>query len=254
MAMIESRTYSSKSERLRQHLLEEMAAGRLSASEPLPSENALAASFGVCRNTVRRAFGELERAGIIRRIRGKGTFLRSGPMRLTVSSQQPTRLQPTESGPLAVSSQQMQAYALLLPEVRRSLYPSLIRGFGRAAAESTRPRQVLVCQTENDIYRQADIVLQMLDRHVAGVALVPTTVAPTPAYHVSQLQAAGVAVVLCHRPVVGAAAPCVSWDWHEVGRLAAKALLERGHRRIAFVSSSRYAVPEAYEAGLRAGL
>jgi len=207
-----------------------MASGRLSVSEPLPSENVLASTFGVCRNTVRRAFGDLEKQGIIRRIRGKGTFLKR--------STSTTR-----------NSSQLALYALILPELRRSVYPSLIRGFGQAAGEMT--RQVMVCQSGNDIYKQADIVLQVMDKKVEGVALVPTTIQSTPAYHVRLLQQNGIAVVFCHRPIPEVQAPCVTWDWEKVGKLAAQRFLSSGHQKIGMISPVRYGVPEAYLRGLK---
>lgn len=47
---------------------------------PLPSEPALAAQFGVSRVTVRKTLQELEAEGLVRRVRGLGTFpSRSGP-------------------------------------------------------------------------------------------------------------------------------------------------------------------------------
>lgn len=224
------RLASTKRDRLTQHLLDEVTSGRLSSAEPLPSENVLASTFGVCRNTVRRAFEDLEKQGIIRRIRGKGTFLKRAP----ASSSRPT---------------QLALYALILPELRRSLYPSLIRGFGQAAGEMT--RQVMVCQSGNDIYKQADIILQVMDNKVEGVAMVPTTLPATPAYHVRQLQQSGIAVVFCHRGIPEVQAPCVTWDWQEVGRLAAQTLLSYGHKRIGMITPMRYRVPEAYWRGIQ---
>ncbi len=52
--------------------------GRLAADTRLPPERQLAASLGVSRMTVRQALGELERAGLLRRVVGRagGTFVR----------------------------------------------------------------------------------------------------------------------------------------------------------------------------------
>jgi GntR family transcriptional regulator len=51
--------------------------GALAPGELLPPERRLAASLGVSRMTVRQALGELERAGLLRRVvgRGGGTFV-----------------------------------------------------------------------------------------------------------------------------------------------------------------------------------
>jgi GntR family transcriptional regulator, arabinose operon transcriptional repressor len=219
-----------KADQVRRFVLREVAAGRFAATEPLPPEAEIASSFGVCRNTVRRAFFELEKQGVIRRIRGKGTFLRP---------------QNTVQRPA-----QLAAFALILPEVRRSLYPSLVRGFGRAAGERT--QQVMVCQTDNSVPKQADTILQLLDKRVAGVAIVPTTTPETPTYHIRVLQDHDIPVVFCHRSVAGTTAPCITWDAGEVGRMAGRFLLDCGHKRMSFLSLvARYPLSQSYADGFR---
>jgi len=230
MSVTASLNLGRKADQVHRYVMEEVAAGRFATAEPLPPEAALASTFGVCRNTVRRAFFELEKQGVIRRIRGKGTFLR-----------------PQGNSPRA---SQLAAFALILPEVRRSLYPSLVRGFGRAAAD--RAHQVMVCQTDNSVPKQADIILQLLDKRVAGVAIVPTTVPETPPYHIRLLQEQGIPVVFCHRSVIGTSAPCVTWEANEVGRMAGRFLLEHGHSRVGFLSLvDRYPLSESYAEGFR---
>ena len=49
--------------------------GELVAGQRLPSENDLAAEYGVARMTVRRAARELTERGLIRVVTGKGTFV-----------------------------------------------------------------------------------------------------------------------------------------------------------------------------------
>lgn len=53
----------------------EIAAGRLQAGEPLPSVRALAAQLLVSIITVKRAYDELEREGVIFSRQGLGTFV-----------------------------------------------------------------------------------------------------------------------------------------------------------------------------------
>lgn len=50
--------------------------GDLEAGDPLPSESALTAEYGVARTTVRHALAELEGAGLIEAVHGKGRFVR----------------------------------------------------------------------------------------------------------------------------------------------------------------------------------
>jgi len=53
------------------------AAGTLRAGEPLPSIRPLAEELRVNRNTVAKAYAELENQGVIETIAGKGCFVRA---------------------------------------------------------------------------------------------------------------------------------------------------------------------------------
>ena len=62
--------------------IERALRARLADAEPgdaLPSEPAMAAEFGVARMTVRAAINNLEVAGLVERIPGRGTFARREP-------------------------------------------------------------------------------------------------------------------------------------------------------------------------------
>src|SRR4051812_24978298 len=62
------------------------AAGALRTGEPLPSIRPLAETLRVNRNTVAKAYAELENQGVIETIAGKGCFVRAGdsPYKKTV--------------------------------------------------------------------------------------------------------------------------------------------------------------------------
>ncbi len=49
--------------------------GELAPGDPLPSESTLAERYGVARGTVRHALAELEGAGLIASVHGKGRFV-----------------------------------------------------------------------------------------------------------------------------------------------------------------------------------
>ena len=218
-----------KYERLRQLFIEEILAGRLKPGDMLPTEQQLAVSHAIARSTVRQALAVLERDGLIQRIQGKGTFIHE-EARVTLR-------------------QGLDVFALVLPETQAGFYPSLQRSFDEAAGRVH--NQILVCQSNNKLDRQGNVILQLIDKDVAGVAIVPVTAPPTPAYHIRQIQKAGIPVVFCHRRVEGVRAPLLAIPFREVGRLAGRALAERGHRRVAFFATQRSEPSIGYLSGLR---
>jgi GntR family transcriptional regulator len=59
-----------------------IASGRLSPGEELPPIRTLAMQLRVTPNTVVKAYGELEAAGVVRTRPGAGTYVSEGPTRL----------------------------------------------------------------------------------------------------------------------------------------------------------------------------
>ncbi|MDY6790117.1 MAG: GntR family transcriptional regulator [Thermodesulfobacteriota bacterium] len=68
------RNQNTKCQQIKQHLLQGIRLNHFKAA--LPSENQLAKRFTVSRMTARRALTELENDGYVKRIQGKGTFVK----------------------------------------------------------------------------------------------------------------------------------------------------------------------------------
>lgn len=218
-----------KHEQLRAHLAEQVASGQLQPGDALPAEVEIAESMGVARSTVRQALAALERDGLIRRVHGKGTFVH-------------------EQAPKA-TRRGLDLFALVLPETQTGFYPALQRSFEEESARTH--HQMLVCCTNNNVDRQANVILQLLDKQVGGVAIVPAVNPPTPPYQIRQLQKQGIPVVFCHRRVEGVNAPVLAIPYEQVGQLAGEAMVEHGHRRVAFFALQQSLSGQAYEAGVR---
>jgi GntR family transcriptional regulator, arabinose operon transcriptional repressor len=223
------RTVQPKHERLREHLVKQILTGRLRPGQMMPSDRRLMESLGVARTTVRQAMASLENEGLIRRVQGKGTFVGDDVRRKLRHG--------------------LDIFALIVPEMHGGFYPSLLRGFETAAGEIR--HRAVVCSTADDVDRQANIILQLLDQKVGGVAINPTDPEPTPGYQIRQIQERGVPVVFCHHRVEGISAPLLAIPYLEVGRLAGKTFLERGHRCVAYLGGPRCPESDAYEQGLR---
>ncbi|QHI69154.1 GntR family transcriptional regulator [Tichowtungia aerotolerans] len=75
--MLPSKIYS-KSEQVRNLLIEGIESGQFNEKDLIPSENVLTEKFGISRNTIREAVAALVNEGILTRIQGKGTFVQEG--------------------------------------------------------------------------------------------------------------------------------------------------------------------------------
>ena len=179
-----------KYQQVKGYILEMIKTGRLSPGEPLPSEIVMSQEVGTARNTLRQAISELVDEGVLQKVRGRGAYV-------SIRS---------ESGRALVTADQ---FALIVPEVERSIYPSLIRGFVQGGKEHN--HRATVCDSHYDLGRQADIILSLMNSPTTGVAIVPVIPSVTPSYHIECLQSKGVAVVCCIRPVKGVSVPLVGW-------------------------------------------
>ncbi len=216
-----------KYEQLKSHLLDGLANGRYTPGKRIPSENVLAKEMGVARSTVRQAFDQLEQDGLIKRIRGKGTF---------VATERDRKV-----------AKQLAMFAFVTPAYEND-YP-IVRGIEDGAHKYN--HRLVICSTSNDIEKQGNIILQLIHKNIAGVTIAPTIFPPTPEYHILQLQSNYIPVVFSCRSVDGVSAPLVTWDWKQVGRMAARAFVERGHCKIGYCAVYRYSLTEGYEDGFR---
>jgi len=143
-------------------------------------------------------------------------------------------------------------FALVLPELHVGYYPSLLRGFSRAAFETG--RQTIICETDNNAERQADVLLQLMDKGIAGIALLPVSAGLPPAHHVRNLRRGGVPLMLLHRGVEGATAPLLELPYEQIGAQAVAKMLAAGHRRIGCLITHRSEASKRYVVGIRAAL
>jgi GntR family transcriptional regulator, arabinose operon transcriptional repressor len=81
--------------------------------------------------------------------------------------------------------------------------------------------------------------MRLLAHRVSGVVLNASSLSTTPPYQVELLQDAGIPVVLLHRSISEVAAPLLALPAEEIGRKAARLLIEAGHKHVAFFDSYR---------------
>lgn len=215
---------------LKHDLLGKISSGEYAPGDLLPGELDLCEKKGVSRTTVRQALNVLENEGFIERQRGRGTYVKEMPAN-------------TSKRPQDRSDKNLQKpYALLIPEISRPIFAVLARGFDEFL--SGIHQQMMICHSLHNIYKQGDIILQLLNQQISGVAIVPPIGKQTPVHQVSQLQNNRIPVVFCHRGVEGISAPLLCWDSFQIGKIAAKEIIRRGHKQIGFVAPLKYSINE----------
>lgn len=219
-----------KHERLRNFLLSEIQEGRLKPGAMLSSEYDIARSQGIARNTVRQAMAGLEQDGFIVRIHGKGTF---------VHEHVQERFQSNSIG----------LFAFVVPETQRGYYPQLLKSLNLAAEQVH--HQIIVCETDDQVDRQGNAILQLIDREVTGVMMVPVITPFAPVFQIRQLQNHGIPVIFLSRRMEGTRAPLIGISFEQAGQLAAKAMFDAGHQDIALLFDSHSVATRGYEAGFR---
>lgn len=108
------------------------ASGRLRPGEPLPALRPLSEELRINRNTIAKAYAELEAQGIIETVHGKGFFIKTTPSPLTPDTRE--RLLTTEIDEAVVLAHHLQ--------VDRKKFLSLVEErldhFARRSAATTK--------------------------------------------------------------------------------------------------------------------
>ncbi|TWD84316.1 DNA-binding LacI/PurR family transcriptional regulator [Kribbella amoyensis] len=217
-------------ERISTHVLDEIKAGMLKPGDRVPSEMELAAQFEVSRITSKRALEVLREAGLIERIRGKGSFVvQQLPELDGVTVPLKGRIAPrprSRQGPGAI--------ALVVPDVSEAYGLELLRAIEERCAEHG--LHLLVRRTRG---RQTDEE-QAVESLVASGEVDGLIVFPVHGdfYNASLLRQVldGFPLVLIDRHLSGIPVSAVHTDNVAAARALTERLLDRGHRHIAFVS------------------
>ena len=222
-------------DQLANELRKAVAVGTFNDGDQLPTIRQLAEETGLAYNAVNRAFSILQAEGLLVSRKRAGTFV--------------TKQKSNGAGD---ERPVIRVFALIGPELSVGFYPSLQKGFDLGSDDLG--YQIITSNTNNDVRVQANTILQLMDKSVAGVAIVPATIGPSPAHHIRQLQRNGIPVVMLHRGVDDVRAPLVTIPAVQVGELAGREMIKRGHTRIGFCASQRAGSSGNYLKGLRVAM
>jgi len=215
-------------ERLSTYVLDEIRKGTLRTGDRVPSETELARTHGVSRITSMRALQNLERAGFVERIRGKGTFVAHDAERLAASGD-------GDHKPPLRDRRSTSQLAFVLPDLSLSYGLELLKAVEKRAGEAG---MSLVLQRTRGQQDEEERAIDRLVRSklVDGLIIFPVN---GEFYNASLLRLAleGYPLVLVDRYLKGIAATAVYTDNTAAARELTGHVLEKGHSTVAFVSS-----------------
>lgn len=191
---------------LQRHIL----SGELAPGSRITSEPVLQRELGVSRSTIRQAFNAARSEGLIETVAGKGTFV----------SQNPNR------------QQEFRLVGFVIPYFRSSFDTLLLRGAENGLKSAG--FRVIFC-TSDQQSSEEDCVLQQLHHDpVAGFLIWPVMSDQSNRY-LNDLLNQGVPAVFMDRSLPNRETDLVQCDNLNGGFMAARHLVELGHRRVAFL-------------------
>ena len=195
---------------------EQIDAGNFKAGDKLMSEKELSEMFGLSRQTIRHATGELAARNLVTRVQGSGTYVGG--------AREPVREARYMS--IAVVSTFYESY----------IFPPTLKGIERILSRNGYSMQVSF--TDNKVRREEAILRNLLDKdNVDGIIVEPAKSAlPNPNLrYYQQLKERHIPIICFNALYPDLDVPCVRIDDEEIARKATKLLLDAGHRNIAAI-------------------
>lgn len=200
---------------LKEEIISWIVRAQFKPHDKLPSENEIAATFSMSRQTVRQALGDLEAEGWLYRAQGKGTFVADS----------------SEKG--RGSASDGLTIGMMTTHISDYIFPTIVRGV--ESALRVQGARLLLASTDNEKAKERDTLESMLKQGLNGLIIEPTKSAegnPNLDYFLA-LEARKIPFVMLNERYSDLDAPCLKVDDELGGYRAAQYLVELGHKRIA---------------------
>lgn len=202
---------TAKYKRIADELRHEIATGGYQDGQALPTEEMLRARFSVSRQTIRQAIAQLADDGLVRRVRGSGTYVAHGPRR--------------RAGTPAIG--------VITTYITDYIFPSIVRGIEGALSASG--CLMTLAATYNRVDHERELLQRFLASPIDGLIVEGTqTALPNPNLALyEKLRERNIPFLFIngYYPELTRAVHVVTDD-AEGGRMAARALLDAGHARL----------------------
>ena len=197
--------------------------GHFRSGDRLPSEAQLCSMFGLSRQTIRHATGELESARLVTRVQGSGTYIAGEPGREAGPERAAAPAHPATHN-IAVVSTFYESY----------IFPQTLKGIEHVLARNGYAMQVSF--TDNRLNRERSILESILEKdNIDGLIVEPAKSAlPNPNLGYYQaIRDRGIPILFFNASYRDFAAPCVRLDDVKVASKATQVLIDHGHERLA---------------------
>ena len=185
---------------------------QLKYNEKLPSENMLCMKFDISRQTVRSALQTLEDDGLIKRVRGSGTYV---------------------AVDFTLNRSKEQNVGLIMSYMLDYIFPTVFSGIESVLFPNNIGVKVAV--TKNDVYTEKLCLQRMLDSNLCGLIVEGTKSAfNTPNLHYyNEFLRRKIPILFFHNYYQNLSVPKVIMDDYGSSYLLTQQLIENGHRNIA---------------------
>ncbi len=190
-----------------------MEDGTLKYGDRLLSEKELSEKFGLSRQTIRHATGELVNQHLVTRVQGSGTYIGSSYQ--------------------AVRREQYHNIAVLSTFYESYIFPPTLRGIAKVLTKEGYSTQVSF--TDNRIDSEETILLSLLEKdNIDGLIMEPSKSAlPNPNLkYYQELMERHIPIICFNTTYPELKLPCVRLDDRKVAEKATQLLMRNGHKRI----------------------
>lgn len=140
----------AKYSKLMEYIKKEILMGRIKPGDRIPSENVLAQTLSMSRNTVRKAISILVNEGYLYTEHGRGTYCRDRN----------------------INRKNSRNIGVITTYISEYIFPKVIQGIDSVLAQNK--YSIILKNTDNDIEKEAAYIEELLDKDVEGLIIEPT--------------------------------------------------------------------------------
>jgi len=197
---------------VKESIINHIRNSELNYNDPIKSEMELMEIFSVSRHTIRRAISDLVNEGWLYKHQGKGTFV---------------------ANPEGIKVGKGKLIGVITTYISDYIFPEIIAGIEHTLSKEG--YSILLGNTNNDLEKERQILLNMLESRLSGLIVEPTkSVFPNHNNDLyDELKKRGIPVLFIHATYQNVKASYVVEDDIHAGYKASSYLIEQGHKKIA---------------------